>query len=249
MSTTVLETKGPNPAFVRAATVACSALLCSSLAYLALSHVPTYEKIFEPAGTTITAAPLPKPVPPPKPIDPPKAKPTPTIQAPDPTISAPTPTVYQPTTARPNPIPGTLPPGPPPIAPTIDSGTGTGTAPIELARPDEIIPPVIAPPIAVPTPPAMPQLVVNPVKMSGANPTFPSRPLEAGISGEVTLSFTVTASGRVEGITILNEAPRRYGFAKAAEDAIATWTFQPQTIDGIPVAYPARYTISFKLED
>ena len=62
---------------------------------------------------------------------------------------------------------------------------------------------------------------------------------QADIAGAVV---TVVRDGRVL-------FAKGYGFSEAARKAVEAWTFQPQTIDGIAVAYPARYTISFKLED
>jgi periplasmic protein TonB len=258
MSTTILEAKGPNKALFRTATVAGSAIIWGTLGYLALTYVPKFEKPIVDDGPTITVVPKPIPrdlPPPPPPIekdDPVKPKqvdlrtnPTPVPQ---------TPTTRTAKTDRPNPLAGELPAGPPPVAPSASGTLEPGPVVAGLPEPVALeTPPTLAPPIAepapIPAPPPVAKLVVNPVKVSGANPTFPNRPLEAGISGEVTLSFTVTPNGRVEDITILSEEPRRYGFARAAQEAISNWTFQPQTIDGIPVAYPARYTISFKLED
>jgi periplasmic protein TonB len=251
MSATALDAKGPNKALFRTAALAGSAIIWGTLGYLALTYVP---KIVKPVEVDIPAIPFvkdpPKYIPPPPVLPPLPDKPTPTAQTPNPAPQAPTTTVRTPDNPRPTTIPSYAPAGEAPLAPAIGDGDLGGTS-IPIGPVATLDPPIIAvPPMpeVVPDPP-MPKLVINPVKMAGANPSFPTRPLEAGISGEVTLSFTVTTSGRVEGITILSEEPRRYGFARAAQDAISSWTFQPQTIDGIPVAYPARYTISFKLED
>jgi periplasmic protein TonB len=257
MSTTALEARGPNKALYRTAALAGSAIIWGSLGYLALSYVPQIQKPFErPEPPPIVSAPKPIEItlPPPPVVKPDDTKPPPIIREQDPIATPPTITTRDVPNARPTNMPRDLPSGPPPSRPatTGDAEQGAIAGPIEipivLPEPEIIVPP-LPEPVPIPAPPPMPKLVINPVKASGANPVFPNRPLEAGISGEVTLSFTVTPSGRVDNITILSETPRRYGFAKAAEDAIATWTFQPQTIDGVPVAYPARYTISFKLED
>jgi periplasmic protein TonB len=251
MSATVLHVKGPNKALFRTAAFAGSAIIWGTLGYLALSYVPTLKKVIDTDGPTITVVP-----PTPRVIDPPPVLPDPQpikratpLETPTQTPTPPTISTRIPNTRVTNPLAGELPSGPAPFAPAISGGDSGGSIP--MAPIVTLEPPIIAvPPLpeVVPDPP-MPKLVINPVKMAGANPSFPNRALEAGISGEVTLSFTVSSSGRVEGITILSEEPRRYGFARAAQEAIANWTFQPQTIDGVPVAYPARYTISFKLED
>lgn len=252
MSATAFEAKGPNKAVYRTAALAGSALIWGTLGYLALTYVPVLKG---PGKILVDLPPIvmrPDPIliEPPLPVkDPTPKKQAPISQTPDPTPILPTLAVRPSTSPHTNPLQSIEPAGPAPTAPAINSGDLGGSIPIAPTIAAEV--PVIAvPPIpdVVPDPPK-PQLVINPVKRAGANPVYPSRPLDAGISGEVTLSFTVTPSGQVEGITILSEEPRRYGFARAAQEAIATWTFQPQTIDGVPVAYPARYTISFKLED
>jgi periplasmic protein TonB len=255
MSTTAFELKGPNKALFRLVTITGSALLCGSLAYMALTVAPKLERIIEiePPGIDMVDPPKPIVILPPPPVTPPEVKQTPDLRVAEPTSTPPPLTVRNPATTTRNPLPPSgMRAGNPPQAPATSDGTGIGT--LSIVPPEDVwIAPVEAPPIAQPTPIPAPlpvaKLVINPVKLSGANPVFPNRPLDAGISGEVTLSFTVTPNGRVENITILSETPRRYGFARAAEEAIATWVFQPQTIDSIPVAYPARYTISFKLED
>lgn len=93
------------------------------------------------------------------------------------------------------------------------------------------------------------RLIINPVRIAGANPIFPRKALDREVNGEVTLSFTVTSQGKVSNLVVIGESPRGYGFAEAARRAVEAWTFQPQTIDGIAVAYPARYTISFTLTE
>jgi periplasmic protein TonB len=251
MSTTAFEIRGPNKALFRSAAIMGSALIWGTVGYLALTYVPKIEKRTERPEITIVSTPDRPIVIPPPVIDPPK-RPEPPVQQADSRVDTaptmPTITTRTPRSDRPNPLAGELPAGPAPISPAIDSGI-LSSGPITIA-PEPVI---IAPPVVVPIPeviaPPVPKLVENPVRVAGANPTYPNRALDRGIMGEVTLSFTVTPSGKVENLTVIGEAPSGYGFARAARDAIQGWTFRPQTIDGIPVAYPARYTISFKLED
>jgi periplasmic protein TonB len=252
MSTTVLEARGPNKALFRTAALAGSAIIWGTLGYLALTYVPKYEKPAEADGPIIDTFTPPKPIDPPVPpvTKPDKPKPEPTILSPSLDASPTPPKVYQPTTSAPNPLPSEYSSSTTPSAPTA-AGTGS---PEPIAVPMPVDPPIILAlpipdPVPIPASSPTPQVVSNPVKLSGVNPAFPGRALDAGISGEVSLAFTVLPNGKVDGIRVIRENPTRYGFARAAEAAIATWTFQPQTIDGIPVAYPARYTISFKLED
>jgi periplasmic protein TonB len=250
MSTTAVEARGPNKALFRTAALAGSALIWGSLGYLALTYVPKFEKPPADTGVTIIGVP-PRPIvvpPPPPPLDPIIIE-RPWLSTPAPPNTTPTITTRDVKTDRPNPLPRDLPAGPPPSTPATAGDEPMGQPIIAIPVPDVIVPPTVIelPPVVIAPP--VPQLVINPVRLTGANPTFPNRPLDAGISGEVTLTFTVTPTGRVEDINVTGETPRGYGFANAAREAIRNWTFKPQTIDNVPVAYPARYTISFKLED
>jgi periplasmic protein TonB len=248
MSTTAVEVKGPNKALFRTAALAGSAIIWGSLGYLALTYVPKYEKPIVDVDTIIDGIrdPIVKPKPPlPEPILPDR----PLVRTQDPVASTTPPTL----TTRPsssqttNPLAGELPAGPVAADPVIFGQVEPLTGGREWEEPVVLATPPAMPEI-VESPPA-PKLVINPVRLAGANPTFPNRALDRGVSGQVTLSFTVSPTGKVENIDVTGENPSGFGFARAAREAIQGWTFQPQTIDGVPVAYPARYTISFKLED
>ena len=144
--------------------------------------------------------------------------------------------------------PPTLPLGPTPDEPGIFRETVIEAPPggNTIIAATEV--PVIRPPEIV-VPPAPPPVIVNPVRVAGADPVFPERALEAGRSGLVTLTFTVDERGRVSNIEVLEETPGGYGFARAARAAITRWTFEPQRVDGTAVVYQARYTIRFDLSD
>ena len=249
MSTTAVEVRGPNKALFRATALAGSAIIWGSMGYLALTYVPKFEKPPEDIETVIDSVKIPKIIPPTPIVEPVlQDRPLPRIQ--EPVASTAPLTTREPKTDRVNPLQGDLAAGDVSSGPVIFADTtplNTGREweePVLLATPPDV--PIVADP---PAPPPVAKLVINPVRASGANPTFPNRALDRGVSGEVTLSFTVSTSGKVENINVSGENPGGYGFARAAREAIQNWTFQPQTIDGIPVAYPARYTISFKLED
>lgn len=222
----------------RTAALAGSGILWIGLGYLALTYVPTIQKLAMPEPPPIDMAPQVKP----KPVIPPKPEPDKPVKRQhvqqDPSDAAP---LTQHATADVLPLSSneTLPIGSVSNGPIAFSG-GAET----LGPPIDPLPTSVEPE----TPPA-PPLVINPVRQAGANPVFPRRALDREVSGEVTLSFTVTAQGKVANLIVIDEAPKGYGFADAARKAVEAWSFQPQTIDGVAVAYPARYTISFKLED
>jgi periplasmic protein TonB len=220
----------------RTAALTGSGILWLGLGYLALTYVPSIQKLQMPEPPPIDMAPRV----PPKPVIPPKREPDKPVKSQqvqqtsknEPTLTE------RPTTE-------VVPLGP---VETLPLGR-VSEAPVVYAGGETILGPVTALPQAEPETTPAPRLIINPVRQAGANPAFPRKALDREISGEVTLSFTVTAQGKVANLMVVNEAPKGYGFAEAARKAVEAWTFQPQTIDGIAVAYPARYTISFKLED
>lgn len=250
MSTTAVETKVPNPALFRASALAASAIIWGGLGYLALTYVPKFKAPLEADLPVITVVPR-EPIKPILPTVTPLVKQVMPTIIPQPTDTvAPPITIRTPAVTKTNPLPGELMAGPVASTPVASGYEG----PVDTVLPwvDPVpIAPVIAEPVIAPilAPAPIAKLVINPVRVEGTNPVFPDRALDRGVPGEVTLSFTVSALGTVENINVTGESPRGYGFARAASAAIQGWTFQPQTIDGVPVAYPARYTISFKLED
>ncbi|OYU78652.1 MAG: hypothetical protein CFE32_00630 [Alphaproteobacteria bacterium PA3] len=222
----------------RTAALTGSGILWLGLGYLALTYVPTMQKLQIPDPPVIKLDPRdpPKPVIPPKPDPVKTTKTQPVQQTP---INEPTLTERPTNEVVPLGPVDRLPIGPVNDGPVAFTGGGATLGPTTAPLP---------PDVEVEAPPA-PRLIIDPIRQAGANPAFPRKALDREISGEVTLSFTVTPQGKVTNLLVVNEAPKGYGFAEAARKAVEAWTFQPQTIDGIAVAYPARYTISFKLED
>lgn len=78
-------------------------------------------------------------------------------------------------------------------------------------------------------------------------PNYPQRALAAGIEGEVTLAFTITADGRVENLRVTNAEPRGV-FEREARRAAGRWRFAPRRENGQPVAREATKTLYFRLE-
>jgi len=220
----------------RTAALTGSGFLWLGLGYLALTYVPKIQELQIPDPPVIKVDPRVPPelvIPPkPEPVKDTKSQP---IQQPP--INEPTLT-ERPTT-------GVL-----PLAPVDSLPIGpVSEGPVAITGGEATLGSVTTLPQAEPETTPAPRLIIDPIRQAGANPAFPRKALDREISGEVTLSFTVTAQGKVANLMVVNEAPKGYGFAEAARKAVEAWTFQPQTIDGIAVAYPARYTISFKLED
>lgn len=83
----------------------------------------------------------------------------------------------------------------------------------------------------------------------GAQPVYPPAAKEAGMEGEVTVVYTVTASGEVEDIRVLEADPAEI-FDDAALAAVRTWRYRPLRQDGEPVVLEnVVSTLKFRLEE
>ncbi|TBR40338.1 MULTISPECIES: energy transducer TonB [Dyella] len=84
------------------------------------------------------------------------------------------------------------------------------------------------------------------VLVKNAPPRYPTAAMRANQEGWVELSFTITASGDVSDVKVLDAQPRHV-FDRAAVDAVSRWKYQPATQDGNPVVSNKRQRIEFKL--
>lgn len=80
-------------------------------------------------------------------------------------------------------------------------------------------------------------------------PRYPARARRRGIEGEVLVGFTVTASGGVAQLRVIEAAPKGY-FEEAALEAARRFRFSPRTENGQAIAVAdVRNRISFRLGD
>jgi protein TonB len=77
-------------------------------------------------------------------------------------------------------------------------------------------------------------------------PDYPRKAARAGQEGWVKLAFTITSSGSVKDVVVLDAQPRRV-FERSAQRALEQWRFQPQLVNGRPVPRQATQLIEFKL--
>ncbi|HHC71484.1 MAG TPA: energy transducer TonB [Thiotrichales bacterium] len=77
-------------------------------------------------------------------------------------------------------------------------------------------------------------------------PQYPRKAAMQGKEGWVKLEFTITESGTVTDVRVLESNPRRI-FDRAAVRAILKWKFKPKLVDGKPVTRRAVQVIEFKL--
>ena len=85
--------------------------------------------------------------------------------------------------------------------------------------------------------------------VEGGQPVYPEDAKERGIEGEVTLIYTVTASGHVTDLRVLEAEPPGV-FDEAALAAVRTWRYRPPRSGGEPTAVEnVGSTIRFRLAE
>lgn len=77
-------------------------------------------------------------------------------------------------------------------------------------------------------------------------PRYPSRAEKTGKPGYAVVEVTVTTSGGVRDVILLEEWPENYGFGKSAVKAAAKLKYNPRVINGVAVEVPGvLYKFSF----
>jgi TonB family protein len=78
-------------------------------------------------------------------------------------------------------------------------------------------------------------------------PAYPPAPRRAGLDGRVRLQGTLTADGTISNLRCVDCAADRAGFAAAALEAIAGWSYEPvRTPSGVPLAVPIAFDVEFR---
>jgi len=80
-------------------------------------------------------------------------------------------------------------------------------------------------------------------------PTYPTRAAQRGIEGWCQVAFTVTETGGVKDIRVVDADPPGM-FDQASMRAAERFRFQPRVVNGQPVEVPnVQYVFRFQLED
>lgn len=79
-------------------------------------------------------------------------------------------------------------------------------------------------------------------------PQYPQQAQMQGIEGSVTVSFTITKTGSVRNVRIVEANPPRV-FNQAVQRAVMRWRYKPRYVDGEPVERTAYTTLDFTLAD
>ena len=88
--------------------------------------------------------------------------------------------------------------------------------------------------------------VQHPRKIQANHPQYTEKARQEGLQGIVILQALINEAGQVEEIEILKGLP--LGLTEEAIKALETWTFEPATLDGEPVAVFYNLTFNFRLE-
>lgn len=81
------------------------------------------------------------------------------------------------------------------------------------------------------------------------NPEYPRRAMSRGIEGWVQFEFTITPSGTVSDVKVIDADPKGI-FEDAATKAILRWKYNPKVEEGRPVERRGvRVVLRFDLED
>lgn len=80
-------------------------------------------------------------------------------------------------------------------------------------------------------------------------PTYPTRAAQRGIEGWAQVSFTVTETGGVRDVSVVDAEPAGM-FDQASIRAAERFRFQPRVVNGQPVEVPnVQYVFRFQLEE
>ncbi len=80
-------------------------------------------------------------------------------------------------------------------------------------------------------------------------PQYPSRPLRNNIEGWVLVEFTITKTGTVEDVVVVDGEPNGV-FDRSTIRAIQRWKYQPKVVDGKPIPqYNMQELVTYKIED
>jgi TonB family protein len=75
-------------------------------------------------------------------------------------------------------------------------------------------------------------------------PTYPASALRSHVEGAVELLATISKSGDISAVKVLNGDPQ---LARAAADAVKQWKYKPYLLNGEPVEIQTQVTVKFKM--
>ncbi len=136
---------------------------------------------------------------------------------------------------------------PPPPAPSRPAQTPPSTPATTAPAPAQTPPTQVASaappkPVAASTAPQNKDFQL----VKRVNPSYPAQALRSRTEGWVELSFTITTTGDVQDVEVVNSNPRRV-FDRDAARALSQWKFTPRIEGGKAVEAKARQRLEFTL--
>jgi protein TonB len=84
-------------------------------------------------------------------------------------------------------------------------------------------------------------------RIHATDAVYPADALRNHVEGWVELSFTITETGSVRDVEIVDSQPQGV-FESAATEAVEAWKFRPRLANGQPVAHRSYVTLRFNVE-
>jgi TonB family protein len=84
-----------------------------------------------------------------------------------------------------------------------------------------------------------------PVPLRKVDPKYVAAAIDERIEGKVRLAAVIRKTGRVDSIRMLRHLDDRLD--RSAEEALASWVFEPALHDGVPTDVDAVFEIPFRL--
>jgi TonB family protein len=128
---------------------------------------------------------------------------------------------------------------------TLQVGDLRETVSVSARRPASITP--LADGSGGPTPVRVGGNIRAPRKTHNVNPVYPTRMVEAGLEGKISVEAVIGVDGRVARAraTTVQAHPE---LAQAAVDAVRQWRFEPTLLNGAPVEVVMSVSVNFSLE-
>ncbi len=92
---------------------------------------------------------------------------------------------------------------------------------------------------------AMPADELN--RVYATDPVYPTAAFRDHVEGWVELIFTITETGAVRDIEVVDSEPRGV-FESAASEALGAWRFKPRLANGQPVSHRSTVTLRFNVD-
>ena len=84
-------------------------------------------------------------------------------------------------------------------------------------------------------------------RVFSTDPVYPSAALRNHVEGWVELNFTITETGTVRDIDVVDSSPPGV-FESAASEALGSWRFKPRLANGQPAAHRSTVTLRFDID-